>query len=249
MNGEETPSDTMNSTRARSHVVGVALLIGITMVSLGALTAAVGTIVDSNAAVSDVDRVATGFDDAIDPIEGTGTHTGRVTFTDGELRAESRMIRVFHGNELALRRETDALVYDRGEYAVTAVAGAIVRDHAGSRSLARDPPVSASEEVVVLGVVDLDIAEDTLESSGLSTRTFRSDVTHERVIQNWDGEWTVSVETPTPEPWLTAFEATGASVRTGYFDGDTHVSVIATYEGERTLQAVLHRIDTEVTDE
>lgn len=236
-------------TRAQSHVIGVALLIGVTMVSLGALTATVGTVVDSNAAVSDVDRVATDLDDAVEPVEGTGTHAGRVTFTDGALRTETRTVRVFRGNDLEVSRQTDALVYDRGEYAVTAVAGAIVRDHAGSRSLARDPSVSASDEVVVFGVVDLDVEREPLDGSGPTTHTLRSDVSHERVIEDEVGEWTIAVETPTPEPWVAAFEATGATVETGRFDADDRRSVVATYEGQRTGHVVVHRIETVVDRE
>lgn len=242
----QAPSTRRRATRAQSHVIGVALLIGVTMVSLGALTATVGTVVDSNAAVSDVDRVATDLDAAVEPVEGTGTHAGRVTFTDGELRTESRTVRVFHGDDLAVSRQTDALVYDRGEYAVTAVAGAIVRDHAGSRSLARDPSVSASDEVVVFGVVDLDVEGGSVNGSGPTTHTLRSDVSHERVIEDRVGEWTIAIETPTPEPWVAAFEATGASVETGRFDGDDRRSVAATYEGQRTGHVVVHRIETVV---
>ncbi|WP_418280425.1 DUF7289 family protein [Halorubrum sp. DTA98] len=237
-----------NVARGQSHVIGVALLIGLTMVSLGALTATVGTVVDSNAAVGDVDRVATDLDDAIEQVEGTGTHTGHVTYTDGTLRAETRTIRVFHGDDLAVSRVTDALVYDRGEYSVTAVGGAIVRDHAGSRSIASGPSVSASDDIVVLGVVDLAVEPRSVGGSGPNTHTLVSDVSHERVIEDRTGEWTMAVETPLPDPWVRAFEEAGATVETGRFDGDDHPSVVATFEGERTAHVVVHRIDTEVRD-
>lgn len=234
--------------RAQSHVIGVALLIGLTMVSLGALTATVGTVVDSNAAVGDVDRVATDFDGAIEPVEGTGSHAGRVTFTDGTLRAETRRIRVFRGDDLVVSRDTDALVYDRGEYGVTALAGAIVRDHAGSHSLATDPSISASDDVVVLGLVDLDVELHSVSESGATTHTLVSQVSHERVVEDRSGEWTIAVETVAPEPWVRTFEKEGATVRTGRFDGDDHLSVVGTFEGNRTGHVVIHRIETEVRD-
>ena len=86
-------------TRAQSNVVGVAILIGITMLSLGALTAAVGTVVESNAAAVDADRVAADLDAAVQPVETTGPHAGRVSFTDGELRTVDRTIRVHDGDD------------------------------------------------------------------------------------------------------------------------------------------------------
>lgn len=235
--------------RAQSHVIGVALLIGLTMVSLGALTATVGTVVDSNAAVDDVDRVATDLDGAIRPVEGTGTHAGQVTFTDGTLRTETRRIRVFREDDVVVSHETDALVYDRGEYGVTAVAGAIVRDNAGSGSFASAPSVSASDDVVVLGIVVLDAEVGTVSESGVTTRTLVSEVEHERAVQDHSGEWTIAVETRNPEPWVEALERKGASVRTGTFDGDDHRSVAATFDGDRTGHVVIHRIETEVRDD
>ncbi len=232
--------------RGQSHVVGVALLIGLTMVSLGALTATVGTVVDSNAAVADVDRVATDLDDAVRRVEGAGTHAGHVTFTDGTLRVETRTIRVFHGDDLVASRETDALVYERGEYGVTAVGGAVIRNHAGSRSVASDPAVSASEDVVVLGIVDLAVEPQSVGGSGAATYSLVSEVRHERIVEDREGEWSIAIETPTPEPWVRAFEDAGGTVETGRFEGDDRRSVVATFEGERTGHVVVHRIDTEV---
>ena len=46
------------SDRGQSNVVGVALLLAIAVISMGALTAAVGVVVDSTAARADADRVA-----------------------------------------------------------------------------------------------------------------------------------------------------------------------------------------------
>lgn len=234
--------------RAQSNVIGVALLIGLTMISLGALTATVGTVVDSNAAVGDVDRVANDLDRAIGPVESTGTATGRVTYTEGTLGTESRTIRVFRDDDLVESRETDAIVYERGEYRVTALGGAVIRDHAGSQSVASDPPVSASTEVVTVGMVDLTTDGLTREGSGPVTRTLVSEVTHERVVDGESGEWTVTVETPEADPWKRSFEDAGATVYTGRFDGDTHRSVVATFEDDRQGHVVIHRVEMEGRD-
>ncbi|SNR53256.1 DUF7289 family protein [Halorubrum vacuolatum] len=236
------------SRRAQSNVIGVALLVGLTMVSLGALTATVGTVVDSNAAVGDVDRVASDLDRAIDPVESIGTGTGRVTYTEGTLRTEMRTVRVFRDDDLVVSRETEAIVYERGAYRVTAVGGAVIRDHAGSHSIARGPPVSASSEVVTIGVVALTATDVAIDGSGPTTRTLVSEVSHERIVDGESGEWTVAVETPEPDPWVRSFENVGATVYTGEFDDDEHQSVVATFEGDRRGHVVVHRVETEGRD-
>ncbi|MWV63416.1 type IV pilin [Halorubrum sp. JWXQ-INN 858] len=234
--------------RAQSNVIGVALLIGLTMVSLGALTATVGTVVDSHAAAGDVERVATDLDDAIDPIESTGSGTARVTFAEGAIRTERRTVRVFRDGELVASRESDAVVYERGDYGVTAVGGGVVRDHAGSRSMASHPPVSASDDVVVIGVVDLRAEGVSMDGSGAVSGTLVTEVDHDRLIEDERGEWSVAVETPTPDPWVRSLEETGATVYTGRFDGDEHASVVATFEGDRRGHVVAHRVAVEGRD-
>ena len=233
--------------RAQSNVVGVALLIGLTMLSLGALTATVGTVLDDNAAVGDVERVANDLDDAVAPTETTGSHAGRVTFTDGALRTEERTVRVLRDGDLVVERSTTALVYDRGDYGVTAVAGAVVRDHAGSRSMAANPPVSVSESVIVVGVAAIEAGTIAIEG-GPTTRTLDTEVSHDRVVESESGEWAVAVETPDPEPWDRSFTERGANVETREFAGDDQPSVVATFEGDRTAHVVVHHVDAEVRD-
>jgi flagellin-like protein len=69
--------------RGQSNVVGVAILLAVVVVSLGSLTAAIGAVVDGNAAAADASRVASDLDAALEPVEATGAHRGRVSFTDG----------------------------------------------------------------------------------------------------------------------------------------------------------------------
>jgi len=57
-------------TRAVSTVVGVALLVGITMVTLAALTASVGTVVESQADRADANRAADALEGLVSA-EGT----------------------------------------------------------------------------------------------------------------------------------------------------------------------------------
>lgn len=240
-----------HGTRGQSNVVGVAILIGLTMLSLGALTAAVGTVVESNAAAADADRVADDLEAAIQPIETTGSHAGRVSFTDGELRTIDRTIRVAAGAAGATESDwitiaADGLVFESGSYRVLAVGGAIVRDHGGGTSMYRPPPVSASEGVVLVGIADLQFDGHTAVAGTEPTSlTLETDVTHDRRHLG-EREVTIAVETDAPGAWERHFEGMGATVEREQFEEDEHVSVVATFEGSRTAYLVVHELALEV---
>lgn len=231
--------------RAQSNVVGVAVLIGITMLSLGALTAAVGTVVESNAAAVDADRVAADLDAALRPVETTGPHEGRVSFTDGELRTVDRTIRV-RDDDGWTNVSTDGLVFEAGAYRVLAVGGAVVRDHGGSASMYRPPPVAVSEDVALVGVADLRFdGHAAVSGTSPTTVTLRTDVSHDRRSLGETGT-TVAVETDTPGAWERHFVESGAAVTRRSFAGDEHESVVATFEDDRTAYLVVHEIELEV---
>lgn len=61
--------------RGQSHVVGVALLLGISVVALGSLTVVVGSLVDAGTASANAMRVADEMDGALRPVETTGHRT------------------------------------------------------------------------------------------------------------------------------------------------------------------------------
>lgn len=234
------------SRRAQANVVGVAILVGLTMLSLGALTATVGTVVDSNAAAADADRVADDLDAAIRPVEATGPHEGRVAFTDGRLRTANRSLRVLENGSVVAAADVGGLVYESGRYRVVAVGGAVVRDHGGSASMAVDPPLSVSRGTVLVGVADLGLDRHWSVGGGGTTRVrLATDVTHER-RELGDGTYAVAVETDAPEAWERYFERLGADVERRRFEGDEHPSVVARFDGERTGYLVVHELDLEV---
>ncbi|MFB9804747.1 hypothetical protein ACFFQF_04550 [Haladaptatus pallidirubidus] len=76
--------------RAQSNVVSVALLLGTVMLSLAGLTASVGLVVDSNTATADATRVSTDMERALSPVESTGVHRGRISFSEGTLETAER---------------------------------------------------------------------------------------------------------------------------------------------------------------
>ena len=113
--------------RAQANVVGVALLIGVTVVALGTLTASIGAVVEEDAARADARRVADGIDTALKPVERTGDHRGAVAFTDGRLYAVDRQVRILNESGVVRTVDADALVFEAGDRRVTFLGGAVVR--------------------------------------------------------------------------------------------------------------------------
>lgn len=233
-------------SRAQSNVVGVAILIGITMVALGTLTASVGTVVDHHAASADANRVATDLDAALRPVETTGAHRGRVSFTDGRLATVEREVRILDGGGVRETIDAGALRFETGRRGVTALAGAIVtRDPAGAE-LHRQPPITSSRSagVLVVGVAALNGSVNTGGTGGgvvLGTH-----VTHDRTPLG-NGTFRVAVETDAPGPWERYFERENATVLPRRdFDGDGVESVVARYPGNRTGYLVVHDVRVEV---
>jgi archaeal flagellin N-terminal-like domain len=72
-------------TRGQSHVVGVAVLVAVTVVSLGTLTVTVADTVDAGTDHVAERQVAGQFVDAVQPRRVTGTHTGRLAVGSGRV--------------------------------------------------------------------------------------------------------------------------------------------------------------------
>ncbi|UPV72906.1 hypothetical protein M0R89_10130 [Halorussus limi] len=247
MNGPTPVSD-----RAQSNVVGVAVLLGVVVVALGSLTAGIGAIVEENAAAADSARVAADFDAALDPVEATGVHRGRVSFTDGELRIVERDLRVLNESGVVRRVRTDALVFTAGERRVAFLAGAVVRGPPNNANVRTPPPITASRNgddgdgrgVLVVGAPALN-GSVAVSGSGGSSVVVRTTVSHRRTALG-NGTYRVAVETAPPGAWRRHFERRNASVTTRDFDGDGPRSVVAAYPGERVAYLVVHEMELEV---
>ncbi|MFC5970925.1 type IV pilin [Halomarina salina] len=243
---ERARATATSTDRAQSHVVGVVLLLGVTVIAMGALTATVGTVVEQNAAAADADRVANDLDAALDPVEATGRHRGHVSFADGRLSAASRDLRLLDDDGVVQHVETDALVFEAGRNRIAFVAGAIVRGRPGSASL-RDPPlVTASRGdggVLVVGAPR--VGDPNAVGGERVSLTLATNVSHER-FDHGDGHWRVAIETTTPGPFARWFDETGATVERRDIDDDGVTSVVASYDGERSAYLVVHTLRTEV---
>ncbi|WP_254273520.1 DUF7289 family protein [Haloarcula marina] len=234
-------------TRGQSHVVGVVLLLGITAVSLGGLTAVVGTVVDGQTAAADEARVASAFDDGLRPSEQTGPNRVRVQFTEGRLTTVDRDLRIWSGAPLVYHAEIDGLVYTSGESRASFVGGSVVSGPPGSAALVRGPPITVTRDdsTVVLGVATLNESGVSVGGRGGVSATIRTNVTHDH-RQLASDDYAIAVETATPVPLSRHFERVGARTRVRDIDGDGVPSVVVTTTGQQTIELVVHEMHTEV---
>jgi flagellin-like protein len=234
--------------RGQSSVVGVAVLLGITVVSLGVLTAGVGTLVDGHVARADADRVATDLQGALDPVETTGHSRGTVRFSAGTLRTADRDLRVFDSSGLVAEVSVGALVYEHGERRAASVAGAVVRGRPGNAWFVEPPPVvgTAADDALIVGAARLN-ASDAAAGGDRASVTLATNVSHDRARLG-TGTYSVAIETATPGPFERAFEDRGATVTRRDIDGDGTPSVVARFPGTRTAYLVEHDMRLEVGD-
>ncbi|PSP55344.1 hypothetical protein BRC82_06230 [Halobacteriales archaeon QS_1_67_19] len=234
--------------RGQSNVVGVALLLGITVVSLGSLTAGIGAVVDGNAAAADSARVAGDLDAALAPVEATGADRGRVSFTEGRLETVERELRVLNKSGTIRTVTVDALVFSAGDRRVAFLAGAVVRGPPDNARMRTAPPITASRNrsdgVLVVGAPALN-GSVAYAASGGGSVVLRTTVSHHRTALAND-TYRVAIETATPDAWRRHFRAQNATVTTRDFDGDGVVSVVAAYPGDRVAYLVVHDMRLEV---
>ncbi|MEA5388117.1 type IV pilin [Haloarculaceae archaeon H-GB11] len=237
------------TVRAQANVVGVALMMGVTVVALAGITASVGTVVDDVTARGDVNRVASQMDDALRPIETHGTHEGTIRFTDGRVHTVERELRVLDGSAVVATVDVDGLVFSAGDRRVRYVGGALVRGRGDDAWSEQGVPVTASPGsggVLVVSAAKLNASHTSVSGSSAAT-TLHTNVTHERRSLG-SGAFSVAVETSVPDPLVRDFEADGASVSVRDIDGDGTVSVVARYPGTRDATLVVHDMRLEVGD-
>jgi hypothetical protein len=235
--------------RAQSHIVGVALMLGVAVLALGTLTAGVGTLIQSQTADADAQRVADGFDRAVQGAERTGVHSHDIHFANGQLRTVDRTMRILENGTVVSTVEIDALVYDHSEGRVVSLAGAVVRDRGSSAALTARPSVTQSERnaVLIVSAPVLNAGRSSLGGGDGVTATIRTNVSHDR-RELGSGTFAVAIETNSPGPFRRFFEAQNATVETRRFSGDTTDSVVASYPGVREGYLVIHNLRLEVNN-
>jgi flagellin-like protein len=231
-------------TRGQSNVVGVAVLLGVTVVALAALTASVGTVLDNHAAANDARRVAADLDDGIQPVETTGVHRGSLSFTHGTVETVPRQVRVFDSGGVVATVNANALRFESGSRGATYLAGAVLV-HGDSWARTRTPvTVTTDPDVLAVSVPALQ-GNVSLTATGGVTRTLRTAVTHDRRTLG-DAGWRVAVETRYPDAVADQFEGANTTVTTRDIDGDGVPSVVVDFDGVRRAYLVVHETEVAV---
>lgn len=235
--------------RGQSEVVGVALLLGITVIAMAGLTAGIGTLVEGNAAAADTERVASGFDSALDPIETTGRNSGRLTFASGRLSTVERQLRVLNDSGVRRTVNVGGLVFEHESRQVNYVGDAIVRRSGQSTWLRDPPPLTESNRsgVLIVSAVRLNASDVAVSGTGGVSVRLRTRIRHDRIDLGKD-TYAVAIETETPGALADWFQRRNATVTRRDFDGDGVESVVASLPGERQGYLVVHDMHLEVND-
>jgi hypothetical protein len=226
------------ATRGQSSIIGVAVLVAVTALSIGALTVAAGAFVSDGVAAADAQRVAADLADVGDD----GTHTTRIEFSRGTLRVEPRTVRLLRGGTTAIRVDADALVYENDGRRIATLNGVLVEGRGNGSSLRTPAPVVVSADRALVDVVALNTSGTTaVGGSGGVTATVRTNATAEyRTLR--EGTYAVAVETATPSAWERAFAEGGSEpsdVERRDFDDDGVPSVVVSFPRETTVDLAI----------
>jgi hypothetical protein len=222
------------SIRAQSSIIGVAVLVAVTALSIGALTMAAGTFVEDGVAAANTQRVA---DDLVG-FEGGGLT--RVEFSRGTLSVEPRTIRLLRGEGSVVTVEADALVYENRGRRVARLGGVLVEGTHDRSHLRGSLPVVVGDDRLLVDLVALNATGPSAVGGTEPTAvTIRTRPTREyRTFR--EAQYAVAVETATPTAWERAFAATGAELSRRDFDEDGVPSVVASVPGERVVDLAIH---------
>jgi flagellin-like protein len=222
-------------TRGQSHVVGVAILLAVTVVSLGGLTATVADTVDAGTDHVAERQAATQLADAVQPRRVTGTHTGRLAVGSGRIETVPRTVRLLNDSGTVRRVAVDALVYRTDDTRAATVAGAVVRGRPGAATVVRRPSLRRAADTLVVGVATLGDRENQIP--------LRTNVSHHATRYPTD-TWRVAIETATPDAVAASLDTAGDTTRRD-FDDDGVPSVVVRVTDRRVV-FVVHALRLEV---
>lgn len=233
-------------------------MIGLTVLALGGLTVAIGTVVDSGASDAEANRVAEAMTIVAEPGDVVGTAEAELRFGDGTLTTEERAIRVIDASNGSVieRVDSDVLVYSVDDYSVIGGNGAVLRGAASGATMVESPSIVAdrgNSGVLLLGAPAIDAENVSFGTNGPARVTLRASVSHDRRDLG-ERNVRVAVETAYPRAWAEFFERKGATVvnRSRTFDdgnggADAETSVVAEFPGQRQTYLVVHHTDLGVS--
>jgi len=230
------------TARAQSSIVGVAVLLAVAVVSIAALTVAVGSVIDEGASEAASQDVAASIDDAFDT-ERSGSHTARLPLYDGRLRTVERSVRILDGPSVAFEYAVDGLVFTAADREVRYLSGATIRSTGGNAAFYTPPPITTRNRSLFLNVATLDTTSVAVD--GATAVTLRTNVTHDRRELRGRGT-AIAIETRTPAVWERWFESTDATTTRRDIDDDGVPSVVARFPNVRSTYVFVHDLHLEV---
>lgn len=233
-------------TRGQSAIIGVALLLGLTIVSVGVLTAGSGILVDEAAQGADAQRVADRLVTAYNPTTLEGTTTLSLAPTGGQFTTAERRITLRRFGEVVATFETKALRFDRGGHHVIVLGQAIIRGQADRARFVREPGLvtvfgAEGERTLSVSVIALTGQVDqTMTQQQRLRLPLRG--SHERRDPGAGG-YTISIESATPELWEEYLADIALSVRIVGDDGSETKLVIAELGRVSRARLIIHQVE------
>ncbi|MFA9515643.1 hypothetical protein ACERIT_00225 [Halopenitus sp. H-Gu1] len=232
-----TTDDRPGVDRGNATVVGVALLIGITVASMGVITAGMGVVIEDHARTIEADRVTAALTTAIEETAAPGHRRRRLPVSAGRVETVERTVRVERDGTWT-NWEANGIRYvsESGTRRVETVAGAVIRGEGESAVVTRDPSILASDETVAFTLPvltgethmavsgtgvggDAGSANQVGSGTGSGIRagsgpgsglTLETTVRHDR--RNLGvGTFRVAIETPAPAALARSFERVAAT--------------------------------------
>jgi flagellin-like protein len=246
----ETPTrrQESNQHRGQSAVIGVALLLAITVVSVGVLTAGTSILVEEAAQEADLERIGDTIVSGYQPTTLEGTRTMSLSLTGGTLLTEQREITVSRYGDVIARVQTVALRYERANRAVSIVGGGILQTRAGGTAFVREPNMVSSfggdgERILILSLVALTgTVEESIDEPRRVPLAFEA--THERRDPG-AGRYTVRLETAHPSVWMRYFEERGVDVRLVDHPGEAADVVVADLGLVTEARLIIHHVEVQ----
>lgn len=231
--------------RGQANVVGVAVLVGLTMLGVAAVIAGVGTVVDSAASEASTAAVAGDLDALLESAVRHHRGSSTIQLHGGRLEPTTRQVQVTHDGDPVVERAIGGLRYrgPDGRGVVTVLNGAIVRSDGRRRQVKQPPRVTVTDRStgsLMIGIVDLQWhgPSTAARNGALAVETTR-DVRRHRAAP---ASLQVSVETAMPVQWEEWFRNHGATVSRSDTDADGITTVQASF-GNRSLYVVVYEVE------
>ncbi|WP_330631336.1 DUF7289 family protein [Halocatena halophila] len=228
------------ASRGQSHVVGVALLLAITIISMSVLTMSVGTLIDAGQSRDEHERVGTALERLNDPSSPDRTS---LTATIGTISTAPREITVSTSTGADYRFETTAIVYTNGHHRVSTLCGAVISGQPGNAWFRSTPrvfsPESASVRLIRLTAISTSGFDRLQGAHTFNRQRSRTHHSHDTLTGS------LSIETATPGPFERFFRARGYAPSREDPDSDGIPSVSVSFTQKRRTILMIRNITVE----